>query len=331
MSLPSMFQHCSAAFSAPDCSVANSGNKRPGRGRPGVDVQASKGGSPTLAILVGSAQGGRWQAELMGQSKASKAASNAVNLAAGLGAIPASSASSVNAYQDVLVGLVVFGGWQAVRGLAGHADTCMIMQASTDHHRKRLGQRFLEHKVLVAGMLCQRGQLGQLGQEQYWLPQHNQSFQAAETAGRNSLSELLCGNAHLVVAAGGRVGELVSISELLRYWELTWRIKREDVTAWQMWKPLAFAPAKGTWFGDVSVRHRRALPGEQTLAPACPSDRVWRHLLAESISETAPLRAAASSASPSLARERCGYIQRFDPGHMLRTVATNIRYIIKPR
>lgn len=97
---------------------------------------------PRLVVVVAN-PGGRWSAEWSGTSRGSKKARQLVE--------------SVVSPHDrsggpVVVGLVVLESWRFVFSKASSRHTYSLMQASMTEHRKRSGQRSIEHehRVLAA-------------------------------------------------------------------------------------------------------------------------------------------------------------------------------------
>ena len=222
---------------------------RPSQGqRPKRDYASllDSDGPPILAALVGQ-PGGRWLGELSGGARSCREALGKVATASG-------KFGSLAIADDVVVGLAIVQGWHCVRGVASHADTYALMMASQAFHRKRSSPRYLEHKVIAAAMASQGGTFMVTPCRSDALP--------ARVAGVKVIEHLTATLGNALVTKGIRHGQDVPIGQLLCEWEVHYGVSASACVAWPVTFRLALAMASGAWYGDVSVRHRRQLPGE---------------------------------------------------------------------
>ena len=124
---------------------------------------------------------------------------------------------------------------------------------------------------------------------------------------------------HLVVSRGARVSTIMAIDGLRSEWASDYGILSSASVAWPVAFPLARAMAAGVWYGDVSVKHRRQLPTEVTMAPLAPPAGLLRHWLLAVQDRPKP---------PEKAREEndlvydkvSGCVRRFHPEHIIATL-----------
>ena len=235
-------------------------------------------GPLTLALLIGQPRG-RWWPELNGPAKQCKDARDRVAKVAG------NALSGQGA--DVLVGVVVVRGWRFVRGSASHLDTYALMAASEAFHRRREGQRFLEHEIVASASV--RGGDGSPIEVSADITAGSPGF-----AGRRLLQQVLGSSASAEVTSGegtralGGGGRRVAVSEVLASWKTHYAVDEAKCVAWPVLGALALAMAEGAWYGDVSVRHRRQIPGENTIAPTGPSVGLLRHFVGQEVERVRP-------------------------------------------
>ena len=270
-------------------------------------------GPNVLAVLVGQPKG-RWWPELRGKGKACRAALRAVSAAADGGGAWSAPAHEPEE-SDLLVGLAVIEGWRCVRGSASHADTYALMQASEAFHRRRSGQRFLEHRVVSAASL------GQLNGSRLDAPSSWVNVPAG-VAGPKLLQHLT--SASLGALARQRGSELVPLGQLLSDWEARYGVSVSKCFAWPVTMQLAVVMASGLWFGDVSVRHRRQLPTDVTMAPSLPSEGLLRFFVAMDIGQLRPPKSCMQASERVWDAPR-GFVKRYHPAHALRSLRMGMR------
>ena len=160
--------------------------------------------------------------------------------------------SGLPADMNRVVGIAVMRGWRCVFGEASHVDAFALIAASEAFHRKRSGQRYLEHEV-VASALLQASDYSAIDVGPKWgsLP--------AGISGSRLLQDIL-GSARAEVTRGVGGGRTLSVGQLLEAWKSEYCVHAADCLAWPVVAVLAVALASGKWYGDVSVKHRRQLP-----------------------------------------------------------------------
>ena len=215
-------------------------------------------GPLTLAVLVGQPRG-RWWRELQASAKPCAAARASAERAVG---------ADAGHRQDtaVIEGVAVMRGWRCVRREASHADTFALMAASAAFYSKRTGQAYLEHEVVasatVSGAMSAMASEGQLVE-----------------AGPALIERLREAKATVIVTKGQARGQTMPAEHFLAQLRSTYQLTSR-VVAWPVAFPLAIAMAKGAWFGDVSVKHRRRVATEDSLAaPVGPSVGLLRYWL----------------------------------------------------
>ena len=125
--------------------VCQRGQRR--RGRPSLSMMV-KDGEAAVVVIVGKL-GGRWSSEL------ACSAGPCVELAKRVQALGIECGGGGSVANDgyVVEGLAVIRKWHFVETSASNPDTYALMRANIALHRKRNGQRFLEHAVLASAVL----------------------------------------------------------------------------------------------------------------------------------------------------------------------------------
>ena len=219
-------------------------------------------GPMTLAVLVGQPRG-RWWPELQASAKPCAAARATVERAVGADAADRPAIA-------VIAGVAVMRAWRCVLREASHADAFALMAASAAFYSKRAGQAYLEHVVVAnASFSDAMDAMASDGQR--------------VEAGPALIERMREAKATVVVTKGQASGQTMLaehfVAQLRSDYQLTSR-----AVAWPVVFPLAIAMAKGTWFGDVSVRHRRRVATDDTLAaPVGPSVGLLRHWVQSAI------------------------------------------------
>ena len=240
---------------------------------PIADEFCERGGSTCIAVLIG-VPSGRWTPELDGQPEGCKEAREAL---AASGTFPLAADCP-----GVVVGVVAFRGWKCVSGAASHAQTFALMRASEHHHARRSGHRFVEHEILAAAKMSPGFGGGQLVAERAWLHERSGSHRM----NRDASSAL--GDLSADITKGDLLGYSFAVRDVVDRWRESFSITSEELVAWPVDYRLATQMASGSWWGDVSVKHRRQLPLETTMAPVRPSDKVLRHFLAHRVDRVFP-------------------------------------------
>ena len=163
-------------------------------------------GPLTLALLVGQPRG-RWCPELDGSAKACKVARAVVSKAVGDG----DDVGALRPNADVLVGIAVLRSWHCIRGAASHNDVYALVQASEAFHRKRTGQRFLEHEVVASAIF--RSSDGTFDVFPDW------AARPAGVTGRKLLQRITESSAWAEVTKGHLAGGYVEVSQGLATWK----------------------------------------------------------------------------------------------------------------
>ena len=257
-----------------------------------------------LALVVGQPEG-RWWPELNDDAKACKAAYKHVSVAAGNGF------ANWPLGTDRLVGLAIVRGWHCILSSASHADTYALIQASEAHHKKRSGQRYLEHEVVAASTL-QPFDGNSIHLSRDW------AAKPPAIAGPRLLQQITDANHQARLRKGSSVGKTCLVSELLEQWKSEYDVDATDCLAWHLMPELAGAICMGAWYGDVSVRYRRQLRGHNTMAPAQPSVGQLRHFVSMDIDKVLPPLQA--SAPIKVWEHKRGAIAGYHPEHMLASL-----------
>ena len=275
------------------------------RGRRGYSELLGQDGALAFAVLIGKS-GGRWWPELQGHAEACRGALAQVSRALG------DRAGQQPPTDTAIVGVAVVRAWRCVRSAASHQDTYALMQASMAHHPRRSGERYLEHEVLASARVevSDRSVLV-IAPELARLP--------SVVLGQRLCQRLSAAGAHLVVSKGARIGAIVAIDGLRSEWASDYGILSSASVAWPVAFPLARAMAAGVWYGDVSVKHRRQLPTEVTMAPLAPPAGLLRHwLLAVQDRPKPPEKARGEN---DLVYDKVsGCVRRFHPEHIIATL-----------
>ena len=280
-------------------------SRRPAAKRTNVEVLEEGGQKLTLAFLVGKLNG-RWRPELHGEAKACKAARQSASKAA-----KDYNLAGLSADIDRVVGVAIVRGWRCVRGAASHADTYALMKASEAFHKKRSGHRFLEHEIIDAAFT-------QAADNTFLHVPSDVVARPASISGRQILQQLLGARAVAVPTKGRTVGSVLSLGALLDAWTAEYGVARGNSLAWPVVGVLAAAMASGTWYGDVSVRHRRQLPLDNTLAPLLPSIGQMRQFVLMDVDLVQPPEG--NLASGQVWDEKKGTKNRFHPEHVLASL-----------
>ena len=231
-------------------------SRRHRRGRPGYSELLGQGGPLTFVVLLGQS-GGRWWPELHGQAKACRDALAQVTRASGDGDGQERPTASA------IVGVAVVRAWHCVRSAASHHDTYALMQASQAHHPRRSGERYLEHEILASARV-------EVSDRSVLVVPAEWARLLAGTLGQKLCQRLLAASAQVTGSKGASSGATMAIAELRPVWVSEYRILPSVSLAWPVALPLARAMAAGAWYGDVSVKHRRQLATEVTMAPLAP-------------------------------------------------------------
>jgi len=306
----------SASFREEDASsadevVVSAPRSGPGKKR-GYEDLVRADGPLTLAVLIGQPKG-RWWPELQGDSPACKTALAMVSAAADL-QWPAVLAEPGGC--DFVAGVAIIQGWHCVLSAASHADTYALMQASEAFHRKRSGHRYLEHAIVAVATL------GQQSGGFLEVPDDCQSLPPG-VAGVKIIDHLLSVNADAHVSAGHLSGSKFGLGQLLSAWEARYQVERRACVAWPATSSLASAMASGKWHGDVSVRHRRQLPLETTMAPVVPSVGLLRHFASMDVGCLQP-PPAKTSADVGPREGRRGFVQPYHPAHIVASLQAGL-------
>ena len=296
------------------------------RGRPSFQTMV-KDGAPTVAVIVGK-RGCRWTAEL------ECGAGPCVALADRVGALLNESAdASMASDGDDVKGLVVIRKWHFVETTASHRDTYDLMSASSALHRKRSGQRFLEHEVLASARLqpeCRSA---------IQIPDYLNSLPAV-SAGRLLLASMVSIDASLTVTKGEGCGRNLAPAALLQRWADAYAVSGREVVNWPLAPPLASLMVLGEWYGDVSVRFKRAEASETCMAPTIPSNGVLLFFLGQPRCHGYPLPPASvdsvaiDDGEAPVYRSPKGFIKkRYSVEHLIACVevAANVRNVAKLR
>ena len=236
------------------------------------------GGSPFIAVLLGLPRG-RWTAELDGHSRACQSARAAVVSSSGQSHLRSPPRSP-----GVVSGVVAFRGWRYVTGAASHCQTFALVEACEAFHRRRSGHRFMEHEILLSAALLPDS-ASTIDVDSAWLRGPADSGSLRMAADLAKLSDL-----SLVATKGDQLERSLPLQALLARWRSILGAASCELVAWPVDWRLAAAMATGGWWGDVSVKHRRQLPGEITLAPVRPSDVLLRQFLEHRVDKVcAPL------------------------------------------
>ena len=136
------------------------------------------------------------------------------------------------------------------------------MQASAAFHRKRSGQVFLEHMVLLAATVqTDRGESVQAPAD--W------AHRPADALGQSLPLQASAAGWRATVSKGRGRGLVQSVDEVVQAWRCEVAFAVGSCVAWAAETHLAMAMASGQWFGDVSVRHQRPV------SPPGPADRMF--------------------------------------------------------
>ena len=258
---------------------------------------SERGGSSFLAVVIG-VPIGRWTSELSGQQPACQIARASLSRLRGQFALPTDC-------PGVVAGIVAFRGWRCVTGVASHAQTFALMSACQSHHSRRSGQRFIEHEVLASAQVSSIN--GHIVADRSWLREHTGSRCLARDAA--TAFGWQCS-----ITKGDKLGYQFALRDLIDRWRSCFGIASAELVAWPVDFRLAVAMARGAWWGDVSVKHRRQLPGETSMAPVRPSDTFLRLFLEHRVGEVAPPE---TSVTPPVWGEKKGAVRPFHPEHIV--------------
>ena len=289
--------------------VVNAAPVKRGKKRRYEQVLAD-GGPMVLALVLGQPKG-RWWPELNGDAKACRAASKLVSAAAGDDVL----GCPMDTDTDRLVGLAILRGWRCVRGEVSHADAYALIQASEAFHRKRGDPRYLEHDVVAATTVqASDGNSIDVARDLAAKP--------ACIAGRILLQRIAVAGAQAVVTKGNSCGKAYCIPDLLAKWKSEYGVEASASLAWPVVAGLAAAICRGTWYCDVSVRHRRQLPGETTMAPSQPSVGQLRHFSLMEVDKALPPHVDVGA--NQVWDSKRGSAKGYHPEHMLASLRASL-------
>lgn len=249
------------------------------RGRPRRGEQV-KDGPLTLAVLVGR-QDGRWSAELNGQGASCRALASMVSERA-------TGALREGVPDGAVWGLAIVRKWRYVLSEASTQDMLALMRATSDTHRRRQGQRFLEHEIVAAAAMANGTPMAGC---HVGIP--------ALQAGDRLLEQLRASAVSMRVTRGPSRGRPLSVPALLSHWHGALPFSLASPVSWQAATPLAVAMAEGRWDGDVSVHFRRSGFRELTHAPTWPPAGMLRYFQSMDVPDGYPAPPA-SAVSPDI-------------------------------
>lgn len=281
------------------------------RGRPHLSHadKVSKDGPALMVFLIGQS-GGRWASEIYGSAQPCRKLGQLLQATSTSQAIVGEEAHAA-AGEDVIVGMAILTSWRFVQDQASHAHTYAMIKASLAGHPRRKGQRFLEHEVLASAEL----------QASFTLPP-GWAFRSPRILGCEMAGLLAKSNGQFVVNKGSLCDQVVSLDRLLS----AWRAERPLVEGgaifpWPATLSLASALAKGQWWGDVSVRHRRREASARPELPGQPSLGVMRYFLKQEIQEIKPPPISGQFAqAPTAWLARKGFVRAYNPEHSVASL-----------
>ena len=132
-----------------------------------------------------------------------------------------------------------------------------------------------------------------------------------------------------VATKGRTIGCTMSLARLVRSWRAAWAIQQSDAVVWPLAHPLACAIARGLWYGDVSVRFRRAGPLEHTSGPTSPSDGLMRFFIGQDVCDGYPLppqqaSVASKDSDVEVFLAPKGFVVRYTPEHILSCLEVGV-------
>ena len=266
-----------------------------------ADSFSDRGGSSFIAVLIGQPRG-RWTPELNCQQSACKDVRETLSNAAGEFPLSADC-------PGIVVGVVVFGQWRFVTGAASHAQTFALMKASEACHARRSGHRFVEHEVLAAAQMSAGSGCEQLVAGSAWLREHTGSSRLNQDAATAMAAS------QFVVTKGDCLRHSFSLRGIIDRWSANFNLASDKLVAWPVDYRLAIAIARGTWWGDVSVKHRRQLAGERSMAPVRPADELLRQFLEHRVGDLTPPQG--SESAHCVWMEQKGSVRSFHPEHII--------------
>ena len=264
-----------------------------------ADSFSDRGGSSFIAVLIGQPRG-RWTQELNSHQSACKRARESLSNVVGEFPLTADC-------PGIVVGIVAFGQWRCVIGAASHDQTFALMKASEACHARRSGHRFVEHEVMAAAQLSSSS--GQLVADSAWLREHTGSRRLNQDAA-TAMASL-----KFIITRGDMVRHSFDLRGIIDLWSANFNMASDKLVAWPVDYRLAAAIAQGIWWGDVSVKHRRQLPGEQSMAPVRPADTLLRQFLEHSVCDLTAPEASASDHGVYLEKQGC--VRAFHPEHIV--------------
>ena len=122
--------------------------------------------------------------------------------------------------------------------------------------------------------------------------------------------------AKFMITKGDMVRYSFDLRGIIDRWCANFNLASDKLVAWPVDYRLAVAIARGVWWGDVSVKHRRQLPGEQSMAPVRPADEFLRQFLEHRVGELTPPQASSNSAL-CVWLEQKGAVCSFHPEHIV--------------
>ena len=111
-----------------------------------------------------------------------------------------------------------------------------------------------------------------------------------------------------------------TFDNIIAEWGASFGVSQARCVVWPVVPELALAMARGTWFGDVSMRFRRELPGGESAAPIGPSAMMWRRLLGTELGQPRPPPTPSTYRDDVVDIVREGARQRFHPAHIVATL-----------
>ena len=221
--------------------------------------------------------------------------------------------------RNFAVGLAVIEGWKFVHDSPSHAQTFALMSASQAYYSQRAGGRFLEHRVVASASFDT--DVNHFASSRNILPGQPTYF-----VGQQLLQEARNADAMLRITSGiGRRDALYTVNEVMSAWASSYGVSQVQVVAWPAWAPLAFAIARGLWYGDVTAVPRRDTEGYSS--PVQPSSRQLKAFRTMDIpfqlSPPASVQAAKQGPSPfAVYQDSSGScpIRRFSTEHLVNSL-----------
>ena len=284
-------------------------------GHPPLQELLRRTGPPALAVVIGTPKG-RWTSELTACTGAGKEACAVLQNAIG-------GDGDLNRFcgqldeGNVVAGIAVIESWKFMHDAPSHDQTYALMAASRAYFRQRTGGRFLEHKIIASATV----------HSDIIRVAHTNSVLAGQPAyvGQQLLREIIGADFVASVSSGDGEGEgPLKVKQVVSAWEAVYGVSQDRVVAWTIWAPLAFAVARGAWFGDVTALHRRDAERVSS-PPILPSSRALRAFKASANSFVLarPASAQLQHRAPFRARvfhTRPGAIRRYTAEHMINSV-----------